>query len=234
MTKQHTAEMKRCPDCDKDLPLEDFGSNKARKDGLQNYCKKHAKEKHKAWRKENKEHLNEQSRAWREENKEYTAAYREENKEHVKEIDRAWREKNKERKKETWKDWYKRNKERVFGYRRTRYATDICYRLTTVLRTRLYKAVKNGYKTGSAVRDLGCTIEEFKVYIEEQFTEGMSWDNHGKWHLDHIKPFAVFDLAIREQLLEACHYTNYQPLWAKDNMSKGAKYDVENEVVNVT
>lgn len=80
-----------------------------------------------------------------------------------------------------------------------------------------------GYRNGSAVRDLGCSIPEFKTYIENKFVDGMSWDNHGEWHLDHIKPLASFDLTDRSQLLIACHYTNYQPLWAIDNLKKGCQ-----------
>jgi hypothetical protein len=70
------------------------------------------------------------------------------------------------------------------------------------------------------VGDLGCTIDEFKRYIEGKFGGGMSWDNYGEWHLDHIIPLSKFKLEDRQQLLIACNYTNYQPLWGKDNMSK--------------
>jgi hypothetical protein len=85
------------------------------------------------------------------------------------------------------------------------------------------KAIRRGWKAGSAVRDLGCTIPEFMNYIGLKFKPGMSWDNHGKWHLDHIRPLSSFDLTNREQFLRAAHYTNYQPLWARENMAKGDK-----------
>ena len=95
-------------------------------------------------------------------------------------------------------------------------------RIGTNLRSRLNKAIKGNYKSGSAVFDLGCSIDEFKVYMESKFQLGMSWGNWGRktWHIDHIKPLASFDLSDRDELLNACHYTNLQPLWAKDNMMK--------------
>lgn len=219
--------MKRCSKCDKDLPLEDFGPDKSSKDGLHIYCKKHAKEMNKVWYEKNKKHKNEQSRAWYEKNKEHanevSRVWREKNKEYT----RAYAKKNKERKKQIKKTWDEKNREHIREYEQTRYTTDIHFRLTCVLRSRLYKVVKNGQKTGSAVQDLGCTIEEFRVYVEKQFVEGMSWDNWGPdiWHLDHIKPLASFNLMDRKQFLQACHYTNIQPLWAEDNLSKGSNYD---------
>ena len=90
---------------------------------------------------------------------------------------------------------------------------------------RLYNALKNNHKTGSAVKDLGCTIEQFKVYLESKFTKGMNWDNYGlhSWHIDHVKPLSSFDLTDKEQFKKACHYTNLQPLWAKDNLIKSNK-----------
>ncbi|TPL42604.1 hypothetical protein [Mesorhizobium sp. B2-4-5] len=93
------------------------------------------------------------------------------------------------------------------------------------LRVRLRRVLGGQYKNGSAVSDLGCSIPEFKTYIEAKFLPGMSWENWAfdTWHLDHIKPLASFDLTDRAQFLQACHYTNMQPLWALDNMKKGAR-----------
>ncbi len=89
-------------------------------------------------------------------------------------------------------------------------------KLAKRLRDRLRMATRNIQKAGSAVNDLGCTIPEFKAYIEAQFQPGMTWENwsHGGWHLDHIEPLVSFDLSDREQLLKACHYTNVRPLWS--------------------
>ena len=105
--------------------------------------------------------------------------------------------------------------------------TDIQFKLATGLRDRTIKAVKGEFKGGSAVSDLGCSIGEFKFYIEGKFKPGMSWDNWSKtgWHLDHIKPLSSFDLTNRKEFLVACNYKNIQPLWAADNLSKAAKYE---------
>jgi len=106
--------------------------------------------------------------------------------------------------------------------RRRRYSSDIGFKLSIVLRTRLSAAVKNNQKTGSAVRDLGCSIKEFKSYLESRWQPGMTWENwsHKGWHIDHIAPISSFDLTDKESLLKACHYTNLQPLWAMDNFIK--------------
>ena len=96
------------------------------------------------------------------------------------------------------------------------------HKMRVLLRNRLNLAIKNKSKSGSAVRNLGCTIEEFIKYIESKFTSGMAWDNWGKvWHLDHIIPISMFDLSDEIQLQKACHYTNMQPLIAMDNLKKG-------------
>ena len=90
------------------------------------------------------------------------------------------------------------------------------------IRLRVHRAVKKEYRTGSAVKLLGCSVEAFKAYIESLWLPGMSWDNWSAagWHLDHIKPLYQFDLTDPEQLAQACHHTNYQPLWAADNLRK--------------
>jgi hypothetical protein len=94
-----------------------------------------------------------------------------------------------------------------------------------LLRNRIRNALKGNYKSGSAIKDLGCSIEYLKNYLESKFQEGMSWENwaHDGWHIDHIKPLASFDLSDRIQFLQACNYTNLQPLWAKDNIAKSDK-----------
>lgn len=106
---------------------------------------------------------------------------------------------------------------------RQRYLDDINYKLATNLRCRLYSILKSNAKIGSAVKNLGCSIEFLKQYLESKFQEGMSWENYGNWHIDHILPLSKFDLTNREQFLKVCNYTNLQPLWAIDNIKKGNK-----------
>ena len=63
--------------------------------------------------------------------------------------------------------------------------------------------------------------------MSKQFIDGMSWENHGYWHMDHIRPCNSFDFTKEEEIFMCFHYTNYQPLWAFDNISKSDKYDEE-------
>ncbi len=102
---------------------------------------------------------------------------------------------------------------------------DVNQKLKSLLRTRIRKVMKHNYKVGSAVKDLGCTTEELRKYLESKWQPGMSWDNRGLfgWHIDHIIPLCKFDLSDPEQFKKACHYTNLQPLWWQDNLKKGDK-----------
>ena len=109
---------------------------------------------------------------------------------------------------------------------RERYKTDIQYRLKDVLRSRLLKAFKKNSKSGSAIKDLNCSIEEFKKYLESKFQPGMSWDNYGKgkdkWNIDHILPLKDFNLLNPLEVSRACCYTNLQPIWELDHYRKTA------------
>jgi len=125
------------------------------------------------------------------------------------------------------KEYQKNHQKEINEYKReyanNRLKTDINFKLINYLRSRLYKAIKNNQKVGSAVKDAGCSVLELKTHLEKQFQLGMSWDNYGKWHIDHIIPLSKFNLGNREEILVACHYTNLQPLWAEENLSKGNK-----------
>lgn len=103
-----------------------------------------------------------------------------------------------------------------------RYANDVNFKLASRLRNRLNRAIKSEFKVGSAVRDLGCSIQEFKSYLESKFKPGMSWDNWTTdgWHIDHIIPLSSMDLTNPVEFQKACHYTNLQPLWWHENLDK--------------
>jgi hypothetical protein len=158
--------------------------------------------------------------------KEYAKIYYQKNKEKNSLRCKEWYKNNKAARNNYVKEWYRNNKDRkLFTNRqwdKENSKTNLNFKLGNLLRRRLYKALKGNFKMGSAVKDLGCSTTELKKYIESKFTVGMTWENHSYtgWHIDHIKPLASFNLQDRVQFLEACHYTNLQPLWAKDNMQK--------------
>ena len=149
--------------------------------------------------------------------------YRSKNRISVLRSKKMYREDNKDKIKEYKKIYSAVNKDKIKEYNDNRLKTNINYKLSKNLRARLNRAIKNNQKSGSAVKDLGCSISELKTYLESKFQPDMTWENYGLygWHIDHIKPLASFDLSDRKQLLEACHYTNLQPLWATDNLTKG-------------
>jgi hypothetical protein len=108
-----------------------------------------------------------------------------------------------------------------------RMSNDTHYMIRQKVSDRIRKAIKNNYgeKSKSCFDYIGCSIPKLRKHLESQFYDGMSWDNHGNWHIDHIKPCAAFDLTNEDEQRECFHYSNLQPLWAKDNMRKGAKWD---------
>jgi hypothetical protein len=120
-----------------------------------------------------------------------------------------------------------KGRKRSRDYMRKRLSKDLNFKIKNRLRCRLYQAVKNsgGIKKEKALVLLGCTIEQFHNHIAKQFTEGMTWDNYGDWHIDHIKPCAAFDLTKLSAQRECFHYTNLQPLWAEDNYRKNDIYE---------
>lgn len=142
-----------------------------------------------------------------------------------------WLLKNKERVRAVQKLYDNKNKERLLlkrreyrrAYELNKLKTDINHRLKNRLRARLHSAIKN--KSTNTIDGLGCSIEQLKIHLESKFQPGMTWDNWSKsgWHIDHIIPLSYFDLTNEEQLAKACHYTNLQPLWAADNLSKKCK-----------
>ena len=184
-------------------------------------------DKQKNYAKVNKDKICSYKKAYAKDNKDKIKAYKEANKDRIKLKEKAYAKANRDKIKVQQKAYREANKDKIKlekkAYKDNKLKTDIQYKLSHNLRTRLRNTIKGNYKAGSAVRDLGCSIEKLKQHLESKFQPGMTWDNwtFDGWHIDHIKPLASFDLTDRQQLLEACHYTNLQPLWAIDNLSKG-------------
>ena len=97
-------------------------------------------------------------------------------------------------------------------------------RLKANMRTRVYLALKGKVKVGKTAVLLGCDTSQLRAHLESKFKPGMSWDNYGQWHVDHIKPCVKFDLSDPAQQRACFHYTNLQPLWASENLSKSGSY----------
>lgn len=122
------------------------------------------------------------------------------------------------------KEYRKRHQKEITEKRKQKRHTDEKYYFEIYLRNKInnylyrYGKIK---KKNNVQEILGCNFQEFKVYIENQFEDGMSWDNRGEWHLDHITPLST--AKNYDELIKLNHYTNFQPLWAIDNIRKGNK-----------
>jgi len=111
------------------------------------------------------------------------------------------------------------------AYQKKKRQEDIEWRLAKSLRDRFYKALTRGSKTDSVLTLIGCTMDFFRRHLESKFTEGMSWENYGEWHIDHIRPCISFDLTDITQQAECFHYSNLRPLWGDENRSKGGIWE---------
>ena len=102
--------------------------------------------------------------------------------------------------------------------------TDLHFKLKQQLSHRIFLALKGAVKSKRTKELLGCTIEQLWIHLEKSFKPGMTKENYGKWHVDHIRPCASFDLTKPEEQAKCFHYTNLQALWAHGNLSKGDKF----------
>ena len=222
---------KSCTKCKVYKEATEFSKDKKVKDGRRSYCKLCVKE----YQKENKDKLNEYQKEYYKSNKDKIKEYQKENKDKIKEnrkeYYKEYYKKNKENKKEYYKEnkdkikeYYKENKdklkERQKEYIKNRKLSDPLFKMKCNLRARTSQAFKNkGYSKNTKTQEmLGVDWEIAKKHIERLFTKGINWDNYGEWHIDHIIPLASANTT--ERLKELCHYTNLQPLWAIDNLSK--------------
>jgi len=224
-------DLKDCSKCGATLPIDCFdrrgGIDAHNKPRRRSWCKPCGK----SYRDSRKSKISENRRQ-----------HYQNNKERVNTACKIYYEKNKVKIKKSRTNYYKANRDKCLEKQKKynarletklrkretnkqRQKFDIPYKLASNLRRRVLCAIKSNLKSGSAVRDLGCSVQEFKNYIEQQFKHGMNWGNYGQfgWHLDHIVPLSKFDLTNRKDFLKAAHFTNYQPLWWNENISKGAK-----------
>jgi len=135
-----------------------------------------------------------------------------------------YRKLNKNKIAKTNKEWYNKNKKRIIEqkliYLNKRKNIDVPFRILCNLRARLYLFLKGINKSDSTLKLLGCSLKILKRHLEKKFQSGMTWQNYGKWHIDHIRPCASFDLSKPEEQKKCFNYKNLQPLWAKDNLKK--------------
>lgn len=229
--------MKRCIKCDIDKNFDDFSLGR-------NVCKTCISDYQKEWRKKNKKKMAMHSKNYRQNNlkkvksfqknwyennsenaKEYSKNYRKDNQEKVKKTWREYRKNNKEKIKKQKKEYYEKNKEWLkeysVNYRRNNENARIAHNIRT--RIRQFLNSKNITKNNNTFEIIGCTPNQLKEHLEKQFKNGMNWQNYGYygWHIDHIIPL---DSAKNDaEIYELCHYTNLQPLWSVENLSKNNK-----------
>lgn len=213
-------DIKQCTKCQGEFPatLGFFHKKIGGKYGLTAKCKKCLRvynreqykrhqtkrlEAKKEYSKKNSEILKQKSKNWYNENRDYSLEQR-----------KIYAQKNKDS-----------IKKRQRKYMINKYRSDLHTKIKMNLSKRMRQFFsKNGSKT---IDFIGCSIDDFKTHLEKQFIEGMSWDNYGRggWHVDHIRPCCSFDLTDPEQQRECFHYSNCQPLWERDNILKGGRYE---------
>ncbi len=173
-------------------PLPEFNKDKKNKDGRECKCRVCKSQYNK--NRYNNEDFKKQRRQ-----------YLEDNKEHIAKINNPYR-----------KRWAKANRPHINIYRQYKRDNDPQHKLSENIRSRIHAAVKNNdsKKADKSMNLLGCTIKEYREYLEAKFKPGMAWDNHGLygWHIDHIKPLCSFDLTIPEEQYKAFNFKNTQPL----------------------
>ena len=197
--KKNTKQHKWCPKC-KTMKLKtSFNKHSRRHDGLQSNCRECMHTNQKAWSKT----------------------------EIGKHKIQKYRKKHRIKLLEYGKQYRKENRKKITKQESDRMKYDKNFRVRKLMRSIVIRAIKrvskNNTKYSSTITQIGCTDIFFKCYIESLFKKGMSWDNHGEWHIDHITPCSNFDLTDPEQQKKCNHYTNLQPLWKEENLKKSNK-----------
>jgi hypothetical protein len=217
---------KVCGKCKKGMNILNF-SKGVSKDGLHSWCKNCNKEYKKIYHINHREESLKESKFYRETHQkeltDYFKKYRSENRELLNLKSNIWYKKNKNLR----EIYYQQHKQTLIKnqneYFINRRKIDINFKIKCNLRIRIWKVLKGIDKSQSTIKLLGCSIDFLKQHLENQFTKGMSFSNYGKWHVDHIKPCASFDLSKSEEQKICFNYTNLQPLWALDNIRKSNK-----------
>ena len=221
------------------------------KEKSRKYREKHpekAREATERWAKENPQRVSESGKKSRDKRKkqthEYNILYRQKNRDLLIERSRQNYIADPEKYRKRSGKWIKNNREKANKMRATymsnpdnrervqkitakqskiRRESDPTYKLITTIRSTINRAIMRNSKGGRAIELLGCSIDELKKYLETQFKPGMSWDNWSQdgWHIDHITPISFFDLAGSMQQKRCFNFINLQPMWAKENLSKG-------------
>jgi hypothetical protein len=194
--------------------------------------------KNKIYRSKNKDSNNATRQIWRSKNRGkdilYSNKYRLKNKDKIIEYAKRYRNKNKAKAKIDNKNYYILNKDKEIlrnnMYRKKRMKIDPLFKLSCDIRSRTGLAFKTvGYAKNSKTElILGLNYIGVMNHISSKFTEGMSFDNRSKWHIDHIIPLSSAN--NEEELIKLCHYTNLQPLWVIDNLEKGSKYNKQDKI----
>jgi len=132
---------------------------------------------------------------------------------------KEYRQTHKEEIKKYAKKYCQQNRKQLNKYCRE-YLKNIEKRLTHNFRNRIWTVLKSNVKSAHTVKLIGCSVKILKQHLQKQFKKGMNWDNYGKWHIDHIKPCVSFDLSKPKEQRRCFNYSNLQPLWASENLSK--------------
>jgi hypothetical protein len=191
------------------------------KENLLNYAKKYRQENKEILQNKKIEYCKNNKSKISQKNKKYVLN----NKDKVSEYQKKYRSLNKTKTLEYRKKYFKINKDYNKNYFKNRSEKEPIFKFKRCVRTLIimsFKRSKNQFRKNTKTENiLGCKIEDFKTYIQSKFTKGMTLENHGEWHLDHIIPLAT--AKTEEDIIRLNHYTNFQPLWAEDNIIKSDK-----------
>jgi len=229
---------KICSKCKEEKEVCEFNKDKNKITGFRSECKSCQKLYSKKYREKTTSHRKKyyednigKIKEWRELNREKVnkqrKEYRESNKNLISIGKKTYYEKNKEDILTYHKEYRKKNSVKFISYGknyRIKNNSNPLFRVSNNIRKRIrtFLKLKNLTKTNKTFNIIGCSPEFLKEHLEKQFTDGMSWELMGLHiHIDHIIPLS--SAKTEEELYKLCHYTNLQPLWAEDNLKKGAK-----------